>query len=120
MTARSRRPPSPPAVKAVEGTYVDCSEIQGRGLFAARAWARGAKIGEFEGSPVKRDGAHVLWVENPDGSLVGIRGDNAFRFLNHSARPNAEFDGTEVRAVRPIAPDDEITVHYGEDWDEVE
>jgi hypothetical protein len=54
-----------------------------------------------------------------DGSQRGIRGRNGFRFLNHSARPNAEFDGADLFALRNIQPGVEILIHYGPEWEDV-
>ena len=48
----------------------------------------------------------------------GIRGENELRFLNHASDPNAELDGLDLYALRNIQPRAEITLHYGDDWDE--
>ena len=45
-----------------------------------------------------------------------------FRFINHSETPNAELyedEGGEfyLTFLRDVAPDDEITIDYGEDYD---
>ena len=93
------------------------SAIHGRGLFAACDIPRGELIGTFEGSPTKRNGAYVLWVEDEDGVSYGIQGKNDIRFVNHSNEANADFDGVELYAVRNISEGDEITHDYGEDWD---
>ena len=42
-----------------------------------------------------------------------------WRFVNHSRRPNANFDGEELVALRPILLGEEITHNYGEDWGDV-
>ncbi len=97
---------------------VRASPIHGRGVFARRRLRRGAYIGTFEGRRTRRDGTHVLWVLQDDGSQVGIRGENELRFLNHSARPNAEFHGADLYAVRDIALGREVLIHYGDDWDD--
>lgn len=99
---------------------VRSSPIHGRGLFARRRIRKGAYIATFEGRETARDGMHVLWVVREDGSEVGIEGRNALRFLNHSSRPNAEFLGADLHAVRNIQPGAEITFHYGEDWNDID
>jgi uncharacterized protein len=96
-------------------TCVRRSPIHGKGVFAAQPIEAGQTIGYFEGHAVARDGEHVLWLD--DGSALEVTND--LRFLNHAAEPNADFDGAslEVWASRPIAPGEEITIHYGEDWE---
>lgn len=96
------------------------SPIHGCGVFALRRFRREAYIATFEGRPTRRDGMHVLWVIDEDGNEVGIEGRNVLRFLNHSSRPNAEFRGPDLYAIRNIQPGQEITFHYGEAWEEVE
>lgn len=99
--------------------YVDLSPIHGRGLFAARRIREGARIGEYLGPMTNRNGMHVLWIEDDDGNYVGINGKNELRYLNHSATPNAYFDGTVLYAERDIDEAEEITFHYGDDWESV-
>ena len=46
-----------------------------------------------------------------------VRGDNErernkMRYVNHSDKPNAEFDGFDLYSTRPIKPDEEITINY--------
>ena len=93
------------------------SAIHGRGLFARQRFRAGAHIGTFQGTVTTRNGEHVLWVAEPDGRRWGIRGENSLRFLNHDRRPNAEFDGVELFALRNIQPECEILIHYGDDWE---
>jgi SET domain-containing protein len=96
------------------------SEIDGRGVFSLQRFRPGARIGAFEGVPVRRNGAHVLWLfDDDDGSAEALRVTNALRFLNHSREPNAEIEGYEIYALRNIQPGCEITLHYGEDWKDI-
>ncbi|MCA8961865.1 MAG: SET domain-containing protein-lysine N-methyltransferase [Planctomycetes bacterium] len=103
-----------------EYSYVARSPIHGRGLFAKRKIRKGTLIGTYEGPRVRKDGMHVLWVEDERGKWFGIDGKNQLRYLNHSRNPNAEFIGEELIALRTIAPDEEITFHYGDEWAEVD
>ena len=98
--------------------YTGPSPIHGKGVFAARRITRGELIGVYIGTPTVRNGTHVLWVEGDDGSTVGLQGKNGLRFLNHSGRPNAGFDGDHLYALRVISKDQEITIHYGEEWED--
>lgn len=99
--------------------YSGDSGIHGTGLFAARRIRRGEYIGTFHGPPARRDGTHVLWVypEEGDGVPVGRRGRNLLRYLNHSDKPNAAFDGFDLYARRAIAEHEEITIDYGSSGD---
>ncbi len=92
------------------------SRIHGRGLFAAADIPKGTCIGVFDGPRTKRDGPHVLWVQEEDGTVYGVRGTNALRYLNHAAKPNAELDGQELWSLRRIREGQEITIHYGAEW----
>jgi len=96
------------------------SPIHGRGVFAKRAIPAGTRIGTYTGTPTDENDTYVLWVETDDGDFTGIDGTGVLRWLNHSRRPNVEFDGPELLAIRSIAPDDELTFHYGQEWDHVD
>lgn len=95
------------------------SSIHGLGVFAASDIPPGSPIGCYEGEPTDDNGTHVLWIEQDDGSEVGIDGQNDLRYLNHSSLPNCEFDGPQLFAVESITAGQELTFHYGDDWDEV-
>jgi SET domain-containing protein len=90
---------------------VDRSPIHGYGCFATETITQHALIGQFECTPTEDNGPHVLWLDD-DPFLV----TNELRFLNHHGEPNAVVDELEVRALRGIAPGEEITIHYGPDW----
>lgn len=94
--------------------YVAASPIHGRGLFARARLPRGAFVGTYLGPWAQRNGSHVLWVDEGDG-WIGRRGFNRLRYVNHSRRPNAEFDGFDLYALRAIPPGEEITIDY--QWD---
>ena len=91
--------------------YVAESGIHGKGLFAKRNIKKGEYIGTFEGPPAKRDGSHVFWVYCGD-EYEGRRGKNALRYLNHSDKPNAEFEEFDLYALKKIRMHSEITIDY--------
>lgn len=95
--------------------YVDKSPIHGRGLFARERLSRGDYLGTYDGPRVKRNGMHVLWVEDAPGKWIGRDGRNMLRYLNHSSKPNVEFDGFDLYARRAIRPGEELMFDYGED-----
>ena len=95
------------------------SPIHGRGLFATEAIPAGSHIGRYDGRRTGEDGMHVLWVEGDAAEeWVGYDGTNVLRFMNHSKQPNAEMDGQDLYAGRDIAAGEEITIDYGEWFDE--
>jgi uncharacterized protein len=97
---------------------VAASPIHGKGLFAARNIAHGRHLGRYEGEETREDGTYVLWVEQDDGDWLGYDGNNELRFLNHSAEPNCEMDGQELYAARDIGEGEELTIDYGEWFEE--
>lgn len=97
--------------------YVADSSIHGHGLFARRPIAAEEFIGSYTGPATQKDGMHVLWIWNEETERwEGINGKNEMRFLNHAGQPNADWWGTDLYALRPIARDEEITFDYG--WDD--
>ena len=101
--------------------FVGRSPIHGRGLFARRRIEREEYIGTYRGRRTQKNGMHVLWIWNAARERwEGIDGANEMRFLNHAARPNAEWWGTELYATRAIAEGEEITFDYGWDAEEAE
>ena len=114
--ATIRKPRSGSASSKIE---VRNSSIHGRGVFALAKLRKGALIGTFEGPDTTKDGMHVLWVEEEDG-WRGVSVENEMRYLNHSYDPNADAEGTELRALRSIEKGEEITFHYGDEWEDVE
>ncbi len=102
------------------GYRVAKSRIHGQGLYATHTIEEGVRIGSYDGPLVETDSMYVLWVEGDDGVWRGIRGENELRFLNHSSAPNAAFEGPELFAMRAIGPGEEITIHYGDEWDDVD
>jgi SET domain-containing protein len=99
--------------------YVAESPIHGRGLFARQEIAAGSYIGCYEGNRCDENGMHVLWVEGDgEDEWIGFDGTNALRFMNHSSSPNGEMDGQDLYAARNIAGNEEITIDYGEWFEE--
>lgn len=101
--------------------YVTQSGIHGHGLFAGTCIPEGAYIGFYEGEETTENGDHVLWVEQESvDDWLGYDGTNRLRFLNHSQTPNCEMDGQELFAARHIEQHEELTIDYGEGFDDDE
>jgi uncharacterized protein len=102
------------------------SRIEGRGVVAAAAIPRRAKIGEVTGTLISRRQARqrargrqrIYLVDVSDTHALDCSRGNPLRFLNHSCAPNAFLRiihcRIEVYARRDIARGEEITVDYGQ------
>ena len=97
------------------------SPVHGRGLFARCDIPASTWIGHYDGPETQENGMHVLWVEAEAGSgeeWIGYDGDNELRFLNHARPPNGEMDGLDLYARRHISEGDEITIDYGDEFED--
>lgn len=127
-SSRTRRNPSP--AKEPRLYVVRNSPIHGRGVFAARAIARGADIVEYRGRRISMEAAdelpdsdptnpyHTFLFELNDGRVIdaSVRG-NAARWINHSCSPNcAPYEDDEGRVViaarRAVRAGEELTYDY--------
>lgn len=94
--------------------YVGPSPIHGKGLFAARRLQAGQLIGVYDGPVTEKNGDHVLWIEDGEGTgWTGYDGINEMRYMNHADSPTAEMDGLNCYALVDIEPGMEITIDYG-------
>jgi SET domain len=97
-----------------QNVYVALSQIEGLGIFAATAFETGAPIcvlvGEAKSGEVPMEmGPNWVGV----GKNEWIDPDDPVDHLNHSCDPNAAFsEGLVLRALRPIARDEEVTMDY--------
>ena len=94
--------------------YVKESGIHGKGLFAKSKIRRGEVIGAIKPVRAKKDGPYVLWLSEEEGYRV----NGPLKYINHHPKPNAAYcDDLTVVALRAIKPEEEITHHYGDDWE---
>lgn len=101
------------------------SRINGRGLFAQTALPGRRKLGEIEGQLVRLPGARrriegqarIYFIELTRRHALDCTRGNAFKYLNHSCRPNCYLriyrERVEVYTLRSIPRGDELTVDYG-------
>ncbi|HBG96359.1 MAG TPA: SET domain-containing protein-lysine N-methyltransferase [Chromatiaceae bacterium] len=88
------------------------SSLHGQGCFARVAFRAGDFIGTYQGREARRDGTYVLWISSDGKHWIGRSGRNLLRWLNHSNRPNAVFDGFDLYALTDIGIGEEITFDY--------
>jgi uncharacterized protein len=103
----------------------------GLGLYAARPIAKqqpivaysGPRITTAEAARREKRGAKYMFEINSRWTIDGSSRRNLGRYANHSCRPNAEAvlrQGKIVLvAVRDIAPGEEITYDYGDEYFEL-
>jgi uncharacterized protein len=108
-----------PCIETILDAIVGSSSIQGRGLFAQRAWAPGEVLAVMDGQvvDVTRYPAVIDALEwnamSPERLLVrAVR--TSYGFMNHSSRPNTSIDddGRTLRANQAIVSSDELTLDY--------
>lgn len=100
--------------------FVAESPVHGRGLFARCDIPADTWIGHYDGPQTSENGMHVLWLDEGEGDdeiWIGYDGINELRFLNHAKNPNAEMDGLDLYACRDIPAGEEITIDYGEEFE---
>jgi hypothetical protein len=101
----------------------------GLGLFATKPIKKGAKIVRYFGPLLdcrkKKDDAienKYLFELNGRWTIDGSVRENVARYINHACRPNAESDvmprkrKVVIRAIKNIAPGEEINYDYGTDY----
>ena len=101
--------------------FVADSPVHGRGLFAHREIPEGTWIGHYDGPETQQNGMHVLWLEaeaGRDDEWIGYDGNNELRFLNHARPPNGEMDGLDLYARQTIKAGEEITIDYGDEFED--
>ena len=108
------------------------SRIQGKGVFAARAIRKGARIVEYTGERITHEEAETryddrsmtrhhtfLFTVDDEICIDGNAKDNVARFINHSCDPNCEALDQKGRifiyAKRAIKVNEELSYDYGYD-----
>src|SRR6185436_12495741 len=108
-------------------TYIDKSPVQGIGVFAKRAIAKGTTIWALDQrfdrlietelyesltGPVKDYLDRYAYPLRSDPRYIVFEADDA-RYMNHSDDPNCDFGhGDAAYALKDIAPGDEMTCNY--------
>jgi SET domain-containing protein len=105
--------------------YVVLPSRTGMGLFARKTIPKGSYILEYLGERVpahegsERDSLYIFAVDE-NWDIDGTPEWNTARYMNHSCDPNAESEDIDgrifIQAIRDIAPEEEITYDYGEEY----
>lgn len=111
------------------------SGVHGKGVYALRPIAKGQTVVEYVGEVISWKEAQRRHPSNPDDPNhtfyfhlddthvidAGV-GGNAARWINHACEPNCEADEEDgrvfIRALRNIAPGEELFYDYGLTVDE--
>lgn len=110
--------------RAARQVRVGRSKI-GLGLFATAPIKKKEFIAEYWGrklptATVDQLSSRYLFEINSRWTIDGSTRRNIARYINHSCRPNAQAQIVAgkiiIRAIKNIAPGDEITYHYGRDY----
>jgi len=104
----------------------------GLGLFATEPIKKRTLIIEYRGRRItNKRAAELEWVRsnrylfelNSRWTIDGKARSNTARYVNHACKPNAEADVVRgrmmFRAIKNIAPGEEITIDYGEEYVEL-
>jgi SET domain-containing protein len=97
----------------------------GRGLFALEDIPKDVCFIQYKGRKLSEEEKYTsqskfLFEIDDDVTLDGYIPGNKARFINHSCKPNSEFDTYKdkvfVFSLRKIKGGEEITVDYGEEY----
>lgn len=99
------------------------SSIHAAGCYTTSSISKGRRIAEYTGPLISKDEADEMYQDAPVTYLFGlgkgdvvIDGHCAAMFINHSCDPNCETEVERgrvyVRAIKNIAPGEEITYDY--------
>lgn len=111
------------------------SGVHGKGVVALRALVAGERLIEYTGERISWDEAldrhphdpsqpdHTFYFQLDGGWVIdALYGGNASRWINHACAPNCEAEEVAgrvfIRALRDIAPGEELNYDYGLTLDE--
>ncbi|MFN3415518.1 MAG: SET domain-containing protein [Caldimonas sp.] len=106
------------------------SGVHGKGVFAVAPIRCGERIIEYKGEVITwaealrrhphdpTDPHHTFYFHIDDGHVIDAKyGGNAARWINHACNPNCEADEVDgrvfIKALRDIAPGEELFYDYG-------
>ena len=128
---RSEAPLAPPPTHRGPRLQTRRSGVHGKGVFALCDLRAGERLIEYVGEIITWDEAlerhphdpanpnHTFYFHIDDGRVIDAKhGGNSSRWINHSCEPNCEADQTDdgrvfIKALRDIAPGEELFYDYG-------
>lgn len=132
QAAAAKRPAARPAAAPGGGRRIQVrrSGVHGKGVFALQPIAAGTNIIEYTGEMISWDEAqrrhphdpadpnHTFFFHIDDERVIDAKhGGNASRWINHACEPNCTSDDSSgrvyIRALRDIAPGEELFYDYG-------
>ncbi|PPE66346.1 SET domain-containing protein [Caldimonas caldifontis] len=133
--ARASRSPGAargPAAESAGGRRIQVrrSGVHGKGVFALAPIRAGERVIEYKGEVITwaealrrhphdpTDPHHTFYFHIDDGHVIDAKyGGNAARWINHACNPNCEADEVDgrvfIKALRDIAPGEELFYDYG-------
>ena len=100
--------------------HVKDSPRHGKGLFASEDIPADTLIITIQGRTTRRDGTYVIWTQDEGDEPEGFLITNDGKYVNHSRTPNAAFYDLELWSLRRIRAGEEITHHYGPEWNDID
>jgi hypothetical protein len=97
------------------------SPIHGLGVFAIENIKYGEVVGVMGGivsADYDEHSEYVCQFEDWNGNAYYVEPFAPFKYLNHSNEANVDWDTPVLRAQRDIVAGEEITIDYGEDWND--
>lgn len=101
----------------------------GKALLASAVFEPGDFVAEYTGTKIPTEVAdsdemgenRYLFELNSEWTIDGTDESNIARYINHSCEPNCEAEITAddrivISALTPIAPGEEFTIDYGEEY----
>lgn len=128
---RSEAPLAPPPPHRGPRLQTRRSGVHGKGVFALCDLRAGERLIEYVGEIITWEEAlnrhphdptnpnHTFYFHIDDGRVIDAKhGGNSSRWINHSCEPNCEADQTDegrvfIKALRDIAPGEELFYDYG-------
>lgn len=107
------------APRTIFDVEVRDSEIEGAGVFAKRVFADGEFIGIISGVIHEAVDEECMYALTFGDSEIDVAVEPfwPFKYLNHANDPNTNGE-IILRAVRRIEEGEEISMSYGEDWED--
>ncbi len=98
------------------------SSIHGLGVFAIEDIKKGDVVGVLTGTVCEEPDPHSEYVcalEDWEGHYYYIEPFTPFKYLNHSQEANTDWDTPVLLALKNIKAGEEITIDYGEEFEDV-